>query len=249
MIHSPLARRAGAGNRCDAREREWNVSETMHGEVTLGLVHELHDRGIERMTVLIRHGARHYDNANPQNEPYMPLTEEGKADAYALGLRLPAASYRFFSSALGRCIETAYQVEKGCIARGAETKVNAIVTELAPFYVTDFRAFVARYIELGPDVFFRSWLDGDVDEGIMLPPDVAADMQRAAVMGILGEEDGAGIDVAVTHDWNIYIVQELCLGQRFEQAGDVGFLEGVVFYRENGAVHVANPLGMVKALT
>ena len=85
----------------------------MQAEPTLQLVQDLHARGIRRLVVLLRHAVRCYDTADPIREPFQPLTEQGKIDAYEFGLRLPAACvYRFFSSPVGRCIETAYQIQQ-----------------------------------------------------------------------------------------------------------------------------------------
>ncbi|MFN2167697.1 MAG: GAF domain-containing protein, partial [Anaerolineae bacterium] len=54
------------------------------------------------------------------------------------GLALPGGvPYRIFSSAAGRCIETAYQIEKGCIARGADTRVNQVVAHPVAEYAAE----------------------------------------------------------------------------------------------------------------
>jgi len=49
-----------------------------------------------------------------RKEPFMGLTDVGKSFALELGKSLPAKLMpRLFSSTFGRCIETAYLIDKG----------------------------------------------------------------------------------------------------------------------------------------
>lgn len=226
------------------------MAEERPGESTLGLIEELRGRGVDRMTVLMRHGARHYDSRGPDHEPFQPLTEEGKADAYAFGLGLPGdLPLSFLSSLWGRCIETAYQVEKGCIAQGAETTVNATAPYLAPFYIQDLPGFIAQYAEMGREAVLRSWFDGGAVEKVLMPAAESIRTQLTPVLARLREEDGPRIEVAVTHDWNLYLIRELCLHQRTEEAGKVRYLEGVAFFLRDGTLHAMNLLGGPEPVT
>ena len=148
-----------------------NRSSDSEQNHTLKLVNYLHNEGIENMAVLIRHGDRYYDREDLQNEAFMPLNEKGKQDAYEFGLQLPKTqSYRFFSSRAGRCIETAYQIEKGCIENGAKTTVNIVAPHLRGFFVIDGKKVVSRLYDVGATPFIQSWLRGKVSEKLMLPP-------------------------------------------------------------------------------
>jgi hypothetical protein len=218
-------------------------------EFTSELIQSLFDQGIRRMTVLIRHAARCYDTADPLREPFQPLTEQGKADAYEFGRRLPAASaYRFFSSPVGRCIETAYQIEKGCIERGAKTRVNVVTRDLSAFYIKDFLVFFARYLSEGPETVLRTWFEGRMPPEIQSPPDEAIRTQIAAIRALLSDGDAPQIDIGITHDWTLYLVQEMCLNERFEDVGPAGYLEGIVFFERDGVLHATNSRSETKPI-
>ncbi len=217
---------------------------------TVALVNELYARGVRRMLVLLRHGARMYDSENLQNEPYMPLTAEGKQQAYEFGLALPDdVAYRFFSSVAGRCIETAYQIEKGCIKRGAETKVNEVVAHLVPEFILDYDALYARCAEEGAERVFEAWLKGNIGEELLMHPEVAVVQQLTPMVAALKDRDGACIDVCVTHDCNISLVRHQCVGHAPEEACSVDYLEGIVLFRDSDALFVADHLGPPKDLS
>jgi hypothetical protein len=131
------------------------------GNHIIALMSRLFKQGVRKMSILVRHGDRHYDLTNPQNEPFLALTEHGKQQSYEFGLHLPREPYyHFFSSHVIRCVETAYQIEKGCIKNGSRTRVNMIIPNLAPFFVKDLPAVLSRCALDGPEVFFQSWLRG-----------------------------------------------------------------------------------------
>ena len=50
----------------------------------------------------------------------------------------------------------------------------------------------------------------------------------------LAEVSDNQIAVCVSHDWNVYPIREFKLGLTHEDAGDVGYLDGVVFFEEKG---------------
>jgi len=218
------------------------------GSHTLGLVNRLFNQGMQKMSVFIRHGDRYYD-PNLKNEPFLPLTEQGKQQSYEFGLQLPSEPYyRFFSSPVIRCVETAYQIEKGCIKRGAQTQVNSILSNLGPFYIKNRSEVFSHCMAEGPEVFFQLWLRGQVSEEVMLPPKLAIREQLAQVMVELVEQDHLNMKVYVTHDVNLYLIRELCLGQGIEEVGRIDPLEGLIFFEQDGAVQVSNHLGPPKAV-
>jgi hypothetical protein len=219
------------------------------GSFTLGLVNRLFKQGIQKMSVLLRHGDRYYDPANLKNEPFLPLTEHGKQQSYEFGLQLPMEPYyHFFSSPVIRCVETAYQIEKGCIKCGAQTQVNSILPNLGPFFVKDRSAVFSHCMAEGPEIFFQSWLKGQISEEVMLPPKLAIREQLAQVMVGLVEQGQLHLNVYVTHDVNLYLIRELCLGQDIEEVGRIDPLEGLVFFEQDGVVQVSNHLGPPKVV-
>jgi hypothetical protein len=212
-------------------------------------VNRLFKQGIQKMSVLLRHGDRHYDPANLRNEPFLPLTEHGKQQSYEFGLQLPSEPYyHFFSSPVIRCVETAYQIEKGCIKRGAKTQVNIIIPNLGPFFVKDRSAVLSHCVVEGPEVFFQSWLRGQISEKIMLPPKLAIRQQLPQIMARLAEQDHLNLNLYVTHDVNLYLIREFCLGQVIEEVGRIDPLEGLVFFEQDGLVQVSNHLGPPKVV-
>lgn len=193
------------------------------------------------MAVLVRHAARLYDRSRPDREPFLPLTEQGKQDALALGMGLPASPwYHFFSSPYGRCIETAYQIEKGCLAQGARTRVNQVAPHLAPFFFVDAKDIGRRIRAEGPERVFQEWLRGVLPVETILPPRQALRSLLEPIVARLDADRGSRIDVLVTHDAHVYLVRDGCLGQSIEAVGPAGFLEGIVLYRQAGTVQAAN---------
>jgi len=48
------------------------------------------------------------------------------------------------------------------------------------------------------------------------------------------------IAVCVSHDWNIYPLKEFKLGLKHETAGDVGYLDGLVFFENENQYYITN---------
>ena len=82
----------------------------------------------------------------------------------------------------------------------------------------------------------------------MLPPKLAIREQLAQIMGGLVEQDNLRLNICVTHDVNLYLIRELCLGQKIEDVGRIEPLEGLVFFEKDGVVQVSNHLGPPKAV-
>jgi len=213
-----------------------------YGKGTSELVHRLHDDGIGHMFVIMRHGDRHFDPDNPDTERFMGLTEAGKADALTFGLSLPyGPSFRFFSSSIGRCIETAFQIEKGCIKNGAETQVNKLAGPLTGFFSGGPGAFLTAR-EMGADAFFEAWFGGDLDDSVMANADDAALRTAEFVRRKLADGDSQ-IDIGASHDWNLYLLRHTLLGQTRADVGDVEYLHGMAFYERDGVLHGATEFG------
>jgi hypothetical protein len=67
-------------------------------------------------------------------------------------------------------------------------------------------------------------------------------------MAGLVEQGQLNLNVYVTHDVNLYLIRELCLGQLIEEVGQIDHLEGLVFFEQDGVVQVSNHLGPPKAV-
>ena len=202
---------------------------------TLETMARLRARGIRKMAVILRHSQRNFSE-NAAHEPFMGLTQEGRNFAFEMGRGLPRdLRPRLFSSFFGRCIETAYLMDKGFTRENGILLDHNITEELlAPFYITDIERAVTRVQELGTRDFIRHWFNGNIDESIVINPRTTADQVAGHMvrhLESLGENETA---VCVSHDWNIFPIKEFILGLRHEEVGDVGYLEGVFFFEDQG---------------
>ncbi len=216
------------------------MEENEFGKNTLKLIGDLKDRGINRFSVIMRHSARYYDRANPRTEPFQGLTEEGKEYSYDLGKRIPQdLTIRLFSSTFGRCIETAYLIDKGFTSIGGSTINNTINIKLAPSYVKEPVTLVKIMQEDIPD-FVRYWFEGNISTDIIERRDDAA----RGIVGFLADElkelPENHINITISHDWNMYLIKESFLGLKHEDAGNVEYLEGAVIYEENEKIYMAH---------
>lgn len=73
----------------------------------------------ERVFLLIRHSIRrHITPADTDNGAHVGLTDEGRALAINLGKLFPEGSTVYFSSPVGRCLDTAKCIEEGRLLAG-----------------------------------------------------------------------------------------------------------------------------------
>lgn len=217
------------------------MSETIYGRKTISLINELHNQGITRFSVIMRHSARHYDE-DVQMEPFMPLTSEGKTFAKNYGAMLPAGlSARFFSSYIGRCIETAYLVDKGFTThKSGNTTSNTVSKDISPFYIVDFTKLITIILEQETSVFIRNWINGKLPETTIMSAKTSVDRMLSFMTKNFQELPENSIDISVTHDWNIYLLKELGLGLKHEDNGAIDYLEGLVLFEKEGDIYLAN---------
>ncbi|MDY6905086.1 MAG: histidine phosphatase family protein [Thermodesulfobacteriota bacterium] len=211
-----------------------------YGHNTKQILHDIaNDRGVSRLIVIMRHSERHYDHDNAINEPFMGLTESGKALACEWGAALPAGTaVGFFSSYIGRCIETAYLMDKGYVRQGGETRHNTLEQTLSPYYVRDVHRLFKDYTtEAG---FFRQWFAGDIQTDIIAPPKtIAQDMAGFLKQQVSAENSGAPrLSIGITHDWNLYVARHHLLGLAYDAHGKVEYLDGIAVYEKGGQVYV-----------
>jgi len=203
------------------------------GGKTAALAAERIADGVDRGLIVMRHAARHYDSDNLMNEPFMSLTDTGRSQALDWGRKFPVTTrLNLFSSHIGRCIETAYLIDKGFLAAGGQTRTNLVEQTLSPFYVADAQRLFAEYLPL-PD-FFARWFAAEIPADVILPPAEVVRAKQAFWRQRLanGRPLPAGWDVCVTHDWNIYLIFYEIFGIPMEEQDKVEYLEGVVVYPE-----------------
>jgi len=211
------------------------------GQDALNVVSDLNSQGINRMAVVLRHSAREYDFENLWMERYLGLTDEGKEFALTFGKDLPTDPLlRLYSSASARCVETAYQIEKGKISIGGKTETNRLARELLTFYAMNSRKALAINIEKGDTQLFRDWFDHKIPLDILADPEESGETIVSYLVDLLTGIQETHIDVHVTHDWNLYLLKELYLGLPLEKVGGVTYLEGIILYEDGGEFYVTN---------
>lgn len=213
------------------------MGEEALGRATVEVVRRLRDEGITNQVLLMRHSARHY-SGDPRLEPFMGLTESGKQAALAFGRGLGAAvPVTPCSSYIGRCIETAYLLQRGSGCR--QERLNTLEAALSPFYVKDFEQTLELILAHDLEGFIRRWIDGVFPETVMTPAfDAASEMLRFAADRLAG--DAPTLTVAVTHDWNLFAIKEFALTLPHETWGKVAYLEGVVLFRDGDRLMAVN---------
>jgi len=207
---------------------------------TLNVICDLHGQGIEKVAAIIRHSARNYDD-DSRMEPFMCLTDEGKSFCSAFGEGLPDnRALRLYSSHIGRCIETAYLVDKGYSKNGGKTDDTIVVSELSPFYVLDFMKTIEIIKEHDLMTFIRNWIDGKFDESILMSAEASVRQMITFITDQLNTSDNGALYICVSHDWNIYLLKELGLNLPHEEYGKIDYLEGIVIYENNGEFYITN---------
>ncbi len=212
-------------------ERKYKVKS----KETLDTVSRLLDRGIRHMSLILRHSARFY-HTDYKKEPFMGLTDAGKSFAFDFGKCLPEViAPTLYASSFSRCIETAYLIDKGYTSiHGTSLPHPQTHDLLAPFYINDLKRGVAAMQASGTQTFIRNWFDKKIDESIILNPERTADALTQLMTQHLSDLSDNEIAICITHDWNIFPILEFKFGVPFETVGDVDYLEGVIFYIENG---------------
>lgn len=219
-----------------------------HGMKTMKIIQELHQQGISRIGVLIRHSVRERITS-VENVLSMGLTTQGKKAAYAFGKVLPVDSpIQLFSSPVGRCRETAACIADGYRAVGGEAEALQIFDTLGPFYIKDQHTVFDMTDELGIVDFLRKWFEGRLDPKLMHPALEAAEMLLQVMLQAFRATDSRLQALYISHDWNIFLLKEQYLGLRHEEYGDVHFLEGLVLYEAQGAYYLMHHHGEPKQI-
>ncbi len=208
---------------------------------TVEILNRLQNEGVKKMSVLMRHSARHYDEEHREREPLLWLTEEGKLFAHAFGEKIPHTPVvRFFSSMLGRCIETAYQADKGYTNCGGQTESNTVVIELAPFFVKDPPEIFKLHVKLGTSQLFKEWFAGKISDDIAGRSDKVAEDMIKRLAGLLQAGPESHIDISVSHDWNLFMIKHHYLNLAHEKTTQVEYMEGIIIFEKDNGLFITN---------
>ncbi|MDT8377967.1 MAG: histidine phosphatase family protein [Desulfotignum sp.] len=218
-----------------------NREYPVRSDQTLTVIRQLLNQNITKIAAIIRHSARFYGTA-PRSEAFMGLTPEGMKYALEMGRSLPVAPLpRLYSSPFGRCIETAYLIDKGFTRQhGIDLPHNLPQEKLAPFYIKDIEKALNQLKEQGTHTYIRNWFDNRLDETVMESPATTTTTLTRFMTERVNNLADNEVAICVSHDWNIFPLKEFALGLTHEEAGDIGYLDGVVFFENNGRMYITS---------
>ncbi|HKJ97724.1 MAG TPA: histidine phosphatase family protein [Desulfotignum sp.] len=218
-----------------------NREYPVRSDQTITVIQQLLHQGITKIAAIIRHSARFYSTA-PGTEPFIGLTPAGMEYALEMGQNLmPSPLPRLYSSPFGRCIETAYLIDKGFTRRhGIHILHNQPQKMLAPFYIKDIEKALNLLKEQGTHTYIRNWFNDKLDDAVMESPETTTAALTRFMLDCIEDLDDNEIAVCVSHDWNIFPLKEFALNLPHEEAGDIGYLDGVVFFEQDNKAYITS---------
>lgn len=180
--------------------------------------------------VFLRHAEREpiVDSAEPT---LAEITPAGAGAAEALGAQIRGfGCVRLFHSPVKRCRQTAECLARGVSSTGCPVEIVGPEPALGIDYILDLKE-AGRLTVLHGNHFVRLWFSGQVAPNVIHAAQRIATRKLAHLMRRLDEPcaQGRRLDLHVSHDWNIIVLRELVLGVRHEEAGWLGFLDGIAF--------------------
>ena len=181
----------------------------------------------ERVFLLVRHGERnHITPDDPDFGAHVGLTDRGREQAQSLGKCIPAeGDICFFSSPVGRCVETAEFIGKG---RGIENPPIEKLDCLAEYFVQDYD----EYTQVLREGFYEGiceWLKNEAagnprgDKEAFAP--LAARSEEMLAMML--EKGNTRFNIFATHDaWVVPCLTHFC-GMKFTPQRWMNFLSGM----------------------
>jgi len=208
---------------------------------TIDTINHLLDNGIKKISVIIRHSERLFTQ-EPKLEPFMGLTDAGKEFAVDFGTTIRSRPLpKLSSSFLGRCIETAFLIDKGYTNKNNRAiDHNCTDDMLAPFYAKDTQKIIHHIKKDGNKKFLRNWFNNRIDENIMENPERTSDLLTEFMIEQIKNLTENQIAICVSHDWNIFPLKEFKLGLKHETAGDVGYLDGIIFFEKENQYYITS---------
>ncbi len=213
----------------------------LRSKQTIESINKILDRGITKISVLIRHSDRSFTNEARQ-EPFMGLTDIGKDFAFDFGLKLRFNPVpKLCSSFIGRCIETAYLIDKGFSKHNnISLDHNYLTDKLGPLYIKDVEKTVKLVQKQENNIFLRNWFDKRIDESIMENPEKTSDNLCEFMIEQIQNLKKNQIALCISHDWNIYPIKEFKMNLKHETNGDVGYLDAIVFFEKENQYYITN---------
>ncbi len=210
-------------------------------EQTINTINKILDQGADKISVLIRHSDRFFSKEVKQ-EPFMGLTERGKNFAFDFGLQLRSNPIpRLCSSFIGRCIETAYLIDKGFTKQNSISLGHNFLTDiLGPMFVKDIEKTMKLLHDQETNLFLREWFDRRIDESIMEDPEKTSDNLSEFMVDQIKSLKNNQIALCIAHDWSIFPIKEFKMNLKHETSGDVGYLDGLIFFEKDNKYYITN---------
>lgn len=146
--------------------------------------------------LLTRHSLREHAPDHTVPGYHLPLTPEGVMLAEQWGKRLDRPISAFYSSPVGRCLDTAKAMNRGA---GLELPITETPVLVEPgCFVESARKVGALFLELGPVGFANHHIQHAM-EGILSPKEGSSKLIRHLYESQLQQQDGT-LAVHVTHD-------------------------------------------------
>lgn len=181
----------------------------------------------ERVYLLVRHAERnHITPGDPDYGAHVGLTERGREQAFSLGRAIPAdGDICFFSSPVGRCVETAECIGRG---RGVENPEVQKLDCLAEFFVQDYTAY-EQVLRAGFYEGICAWLENETSKGARGIREAFFPLvsRSEEMLSMMLEKGCARFNIFATHDaWVVPCLTHFC-GMRFTPQRWMNFLTGM----------------------
>ncbi|MCF0224031.1 MAG: histidine phosphatase family protein [Fibrobacter sp.] len=183
-------------------------------------------RANEKLYLLIRHAERyHITKEDADSGAHVGLTDKGKIQAFELGKLFPKGrSVQYFSSPVGRCIETARGIERGRVDVGGLGQNDVAVLDcLGDFFVKDFNEY-QKALDRNFYANICEWVKGSENPAFYPLHERSVQMRE-----MLYEKGKADFNVFVSHDaWIVPCLSHFC-GHVYTESSWMNFLTGIAF--------------------
>ena len=165
----------------------------------------------ERVFLLVRHGERrHITPEDPDFGAHVGLTERGREQALSLGKCIPAeGDMSFFSSPVGRCMETALNIGVG---RGIEKPQVQPLDCLAEYFVQDYDEYT-KVLRAGFYEGICEWLKNEAAGVPRRAREAFAPLPARSeeMLAMMLEKGDARFNIFATHDaWVVPCLTHFC---------------------------------------
>ena len=165
----------------------------------------------ERVFLLIRHAERrHITPEDPDFGAHVGLTERGREQALSLGMNIPReGDMCFYSSPVGRCVETAQCIGKG---RGIDHPQVVTLDCLAEYFVQDYDEYT-KVLRAGFYEGICEWLKNEAAGNPRGDKEAFAPLSARSeeLLAMMLEKGCSRFNIFATHDaWVVPCLTHFC---------------------------------------